>query len=444
MRLGKDWPWLAGGAFLAVVTLGIGAYALGSGTTTVTLLSVALIALAMAQLTSLARSHLQQVEAQQVRDAHFEFGGRLLHVAQESSRVAAKSTQLVRGLSDLRQDTQALAGTLSENLAALRAGNAKVADSLQTVVAGQRDIQDNITQQRSRLASHIDEAIAREQAWLSQMTMEQEFEAAPEEQAYEYEHEQLETRAEADFETSEIAEALQLALEPIVDLYTSGTAHYRLVAGMTNSAGQDVPHDVFIRHAESTGLRDKLDLYVVQQTLELLEQLRARDPALSVFVPIGASTLGNPQAINSIIGTMRASSDLAQGVVLDLPHAVLASLPDACLEGLASLARAGTVISLSQATIAGVELSSLNRLNVRFVSVAAGAVGIGVQVAAGLQGFVQSARALRIQVVISHLNDPRNVPGLSRIVRYACGPAFALPRKLKRNLPDVDQHSAAA
>jgi EAL domain-containing protein (putative c-di-GMP-specific phosphodiesterase class I) len=440
MRLSKDWPWLAGGAFLAVVTLGIGAYALGSGSTTVTLLSVALIALAMAQLTGLVRGHLQQAEADQVREAHLEFGGRLLHVAQESSRVAAESTQLVRGLSDLRQDTQALAGTLSENLAALRAGNAKVADSLQTVVAGQRDIQDNITQQRSRLASHIDEAIAREQAWLSQMTIEQAFEAAPEEQVAE----QLETFAEAEFESSEIAESLQLALEPIVDLYTSNTAHYRLVAGMTNSAGQDVPHDVFIQHAERTGLRDQLDLYIVQQTLELLEQLRARDPALCVFVPIGASTLGNPQAINDIVFALRQSADLGQGVALDLPHAVLASLPEACLEGLASLARANVIISLSNATIAGIELSSLNRLNVRFVSVAAGAVGIGVQVAAGLAGFVQSARALRIQVVISNLNDARNVPGLARIVRYACGPAFALPRKLKRNLPDVDQHSAAA
>jgi hypothetical protein len=423
MRLGKDWPWLAGGAFLAVVTLGIGAYALGSGTTTVTLLSVALIALAMAQLTSLVRSHLQQAEAEQVREAHLEFGGRLLHVAQESSRVAAESTQLVRGLSDLRQDTQALAGTLSENLAALRAGNAKVADSLQTVVAGQRDIQDNITQQRSRLASHIDEAIAREQAWLSQMTAEHVIEAEIDEQ----EPEPMQTLAEADFETSEIAESLQLALEPIVDLYTSNTAHYRLVAGMTNSAGQD-----------------QLDLYIVQQTLELLEQLRVRDQALCVLVPVGASTLGNPQAINDIVFALRQSADLAQGLALDIPHAVLASLPEACLEGLASLARANVTISLSNATISGMELSSLNRLNVRFVSVAAGAVGIGVQVAAGLAGFVQSARALRIQVVISNLNEARNVPGLSRIVRYACGPAFALPRKLKRNLPDVDQQSAAA
>jgi hypothetical protein len=111
---------------------------------------------------------------------------------------------------------------------------------------------------------------------------------------------------------------------------------------------------------------------------------------------------------------------------------------------LATLARAGVLLSLSQASISGVDLPSLSRLNVRWIGLAASSVGIGTRISAGLPGFVQAARALRIQIVISHLGDPRHVQGLSRTARFASGPAFALPRKLKRTETEDAALSAAA
>ena len=122
------------------------------------------------------------------------------------------------------------------------------------------------------------------------------------------------------------------------------------------------------------GLRDSLDVHVVGQTLELLEQLRQRDPNLSIFVPVGATTLANPEAVQHIVALLRAAPGQAQGVVLDLAHATLASLHETSLEGLATLARAGVNLSLSQAAISGVDLAALSRLNVRFVSIAASSI----------------------------------------------------------------------
>jgi cyclic-di-GMP phosphodiesterase, flagellum assembly factor TipF len=424
-------PWLVGGALLSCAAIGIAVFALGSGTTTVTLMALALLTLAAAQLVGMFRNHFQSADVDRLKA---ELHGRLLHVAHESNRVAMESTGMVQNVDALRHQTDTLASTLTENLAALREGNEAVAASLKSILEGQRNPARPVVQ--PRVPSELDFAIAREQDWLSHLQEEPVEEAVPDAPP--------EVIDEAAFETSEYAEALQLSLEPVVDLYTSNTAHYRMILGMTNAAGHDVPQDVFLHHAERAGQRAKLDLFVVQQTLGLLEQLQMRDPGICVFVPVGASTLASPRAIGDILIELGHNAQLGKGVVIDIPHAVLASLPDASLEGLASLARSGVVMSLSQASVPGIELSSLNRLNVRFVSLAAGTVGIGVQVAAGLAGFVQSARALRINVVISNLLDARNVQGLSRIVRYASGPAFALPRKLKRNLPEADQQSAAA
>jgi hypothetical protein len=42
------------------------------------------------------------------------------------------------------------------------------------------------------------------------------------------------------------------------------------------------------------------------------------------------------------------------------------------------------------------------------------------------------------------VGDPRHVPGLARTARFASGPAFALPRKLKRTATEETSSQAAA
>ena len=432
--MGKDWPWLVGVALLVGIALSIAAYSLGSGTTTVALMSTALVALALAQIVGLMKSHLGQGATSKIAESQAEIFHSVNRIANETRRLNSENISLTHNVEKFRHETSTLNNTLSESLASLREGHESVAENLRSILEAQRDIQSSLTSQANQTA--LKNAIAREQEWMAQVT----------EQTPEPEPEPLvETPATAPtFAQSGLAEALNLSLEPIVDLYTSNTAHYRMMLGMTNDQGKDVEHEVFIHHADRMGVRDSLDVHVVGQTLELLEQLRQRDPNLSIFVPVGATTLANPEAVQNIIALLRGAPVQAPGVVLDLAHATLASLPETSLEGLATLARTGVNLSLSQAAISGVDLAALSRLNVRFVSIAASSIGLGTQISAGLPGFVQSARALRIQVIVSHVGDPRHVPGLARTARFASGPAFALPRKLKRTMPDQNSQAAAA
>lgn len=439
MGLGKDWLWLVGVALLVGVTLCIAAFAVGSGTTTVGTLCIALIALALAQGLSTIRTQLQASDFKTVIHGQQDYSGAIASIADETRRLNAEGMNLSRHVEQFRQDTAQHNGSLAENLAALRLGHQEVSEQLKSIMDAQRDIQDNLIEAAKRRINEgaLNHAIAREQQWVAQF----EDDVQPEPIAISTVEA---TEPVTVFEQSALGDALNLALEPIVDLYTSNTAHYRMILGMTNEQGHEVPHDVFLHHAERMGLRDALDQHVVEQSLALLGQLRQRDAGLCIFVPVGAVTLANPSAIQNILATLQTVPDDMQGIILDVAHAVLASLSEASLEGLATLARAGVCLSLSQASISGVDLGALNRLNVRYVGVAASSVGVGGVVSAGLPGFVQSARALRIQIVISHVGDPRHVVGLSRIARFASGPAFAIPRKLKRTTPDVAALSQAA
>jgi EAL domain-containing protein (putative c-di-GMP-specific phosphodiesterase class I) len=435
--LKQDLPWLLGSALMACVAFAVAGYGFGSGTTSVNLIALALAALALGQVIALVRSHLLTGKMASLVESQAQAAGATYKMVSDQQRINVESMNLARSFEQFRTETAELNSTMSEGLALLRQGHETVAENVKSMLETQREVKEALQRPPPSLpplpvadTAAIDAAIAREQTWLAQLHEES---TAPAEDV-----EPVATR----FEESEIGEALSLALEPIVDLYTSATAHYRMVLGMTNAQGHDVSHDIFVHYADNLGLRSQLDQHVIEQTLGLLGQLRQRDPALSIFVPIGAKTLADPETVAKIIEQIRYYPSLAPGVVLDMPHAVLASLHEASIEGLATFARAGVALSLSQASISGVDLAALNRLNVRYIGLTAASVGVGMHVSAGLPGFVQSARALRIQAIISHVGDPRHVQGLSKVARFACGPAFAIPRKLKRN--DTQQAQTVA
>ncbi len=437
--MGKDWPWLLGVALFVGIALSVAAYALGSGTTTVTMLSVALIALGLAQVVNLFRGQSHHSDIDRLKLNQQDIAASVYKVSQIQHQSANEMQSLHLQIAEVNNAAIQFQGNMSEGMSELRQNYEGLAVGLKSILESQKTIEQKLDDApvANQRQVALQQALIREQQWMTQLGVEAEQQSAMAEPL-------APPPAQPALEEAPFGDALNLALEPIVDLYTSNTAHYRMVLGMTNEQGKDIAHDVFLHHADRVGLRDSLDVHVIEQTLALLSQLRQRDAGLSVFVPIGATTLANPKAVEKIIAQLRAVPEYAQGVIVDLSHAVLASLSETSLEGLATLARAGVSLSLSQASIAGIDLAALHRLNVRFVSLAASSIGVGSQISAGLPGFVQSARALRIQVIVSQVGDPRHVAGLARTARYASGPAFALPRKLKRALTDETTLHAAA
>ncbi len=244
--------------------------------------------------------------------------------------------------------------------------------------------------------------------------------------------------------TTAAVDSLIISLEPVVDLFTSRTAHYRLHLGMTKPEGGDVAQDVLLHHADRTGLRSDFDVFAAREALPLLDKLRQRDPELNIFMSIGTATLQSATALDRILDEMQIYGEAARGLVIELPHAMLAGLPDAGLEGLARLARSGVMLSLSNVAMAGVDLPTLAQLNVRFLSLSAVSVG-GVEgpTQATIQ-FTQAARAARIHTIVTGVVDRRVVSKLTKMTRFASGPAFAEPRRIKSDVPRHANISAAA
>jgi EAL domain-containing protein (putative c-di-GMP-specific phosphodiesterase class I) len=238
------------------------------------------------------------------------------------------------------------------------------------------------------------------------------------------------------------ADQITFALEPVVDILTRRTAHYRMHLTMS-FGGDELSNDRLLHYAGRMGKRPMLDLLAAREAVELLAKLRQRDPDLCLFVNIGAETLSDDAALSSLMDLRQEAGALASGIIFEMPHAMLAGLPEQALEGLAGLARSGAAFALGQVSVSGLDLQSMNVLNVRHVQLSAGAIDPAGP-STSLIGFAQMARLSRINLIVTGVSEGQLVPKLQNIARLACGPCFATPRRVKRKYSTHDSMGLAA
>jgi EAL domain-containing protein (putative c-di-GMP-specific phosphodiesterase class I) len=408
--LRRDWFLIAALSLCVAATIGSGFYMLGGGASPVLGAVVAVFAGALGQLFLLAMALRQSHELQ---DSHKNLASDILDLSRSSGESKRHSDYLLTQVSELRADGKRHGEAVAAGFADLKKSYSTLAHELQTIVANAPAY-----------------GISAPPPFMSRSQL------AP--QA----HAPIKPVAPTPIE-SPFGDQLQVSLEPIVDIHSGTTAHYRIHLGMQNNAGQNLTHEVLLHHADRTGVRAQLDIFVAREAELLLRRLRQRDPGLNIFIPIGASTLSSPEKLGQLIADRHAAADVAAGLAFEIPHASLAGLTEVALEGLAVLARQGAILALSNVSLAGLDLYAMNTLNVRFVGLDVGAIDPATGPSSAMIGFAQAARASRIQMIVTGVANPRMVASLPQITRLAAGPCFAEPRRVKREMAKQSLHAAA-
>lgn len=344
----------------------------------------------------------------------------MIRESREERRIAA---DLAAQVSVLRAESENFANALSVEMNDVRQGHAAMANDMRTFLERQYLYQNQMQQNQQQRRP----VVVHPSQW------------APGEGAIESDHEVpalLPPRA-GSLDATPLADSIVISLEPVIDLFSGKTAHYRLHYAIEGGDASG---------AERSDQRPGLDIHLYRESLVLLKRLRKRDSHLNILVPVGAATLASPEALSRLAQLHASEPGVSEGLVVDLPHAVLASLPQSSLEGLAYMARAGIDMSLSNAAVAGLDLAALDKLNVRFVGLSAGSVGAEPKQSAGITNFVQAARALHVQVIVTGVANAQQATQLMRVARFASGPAFAEPRRVRRDATGqgAEELSAAA
>lgn len=228
-------------------------------------------------------------------------------------------------------------------------------------------------------------------------------------------------------------EQLELFLEPVIELASGATTHYRARVNLVDEQGGAVPHDALLRKADDGGIRPALDHHLLALALPVLRKLRNRNPALRVFVPLGAATLRDKEGLARIAALLEKETDAAGGIVFELPYGDLASLEPAGIDGLANLGRLGAVMALSGISIAGLDLASLRQLGVRFLAVEAPVFEAGAGAVDSWTEFSRFAKVMQFQLIASAVASAAQATAATRVARFGYGPYFAPPRRVRQD-----------
>ena len=226
-------------------------------------------------------------------------------------------------------------------------------------------------------------------------------------------------------------EQLTLLLEPVVELASGATSHYRALVGLDDGHCHMVDHGALMAKAEQGGMRAALDLRMVKMVAPVLRRLRLRNPGLRIFLPVGRATLSSAGEAGRLLALLQKDADVAQAMVFEFAQQDLGSLDAAGIENLARLARAGTTLALREVYLGGLDLAALRQLGVRYLSFPPHAVDAGSGPSQAWNDFAGQARTLQIQVLVDEVKTAQQASAVSRVARYGSGPFFAPPRKVR-------------
>lgn len=330
--------------------------------------------------------------------------------AQSHAEISNHLDDYDNALSEMRDSTKKLAHRLDQTRETFDQISQRGLSQEQTFATGLSDLK----QSYSELAQHLSQAIAN----------------PPRAQTFPPAEFSEPVEPYAAFQVPPSADRFATSLEPIVDVTSGATTHYRLHTSLIG-AEHEVPHETVLANADQSGSRAVLDLFVVREALSLLERLRLRNPGVRIFMALGVPTLFEQESLQNILQTLDDSRHLASGLVMELPQAALVSLSEQGIVGLALLARSGVAMALTDVAIAGLDLPSLRHLGVKYFGMRAAGLQSPNGLSPAIVSFTQSARAMQFQIIVTNVESAKLAAVVPQLARFASGPFFASPRRVK-------------
>ncbi len=115
--------------------------------------------------------------------------------------------------------------------------------------------------------------------------------------------------------------SFELHFQPVVRLLDGNVGHYEALIRMRGETGELIFPDRFLRTAERFGLMPKIDQWVVDETLRILEQRSD----LHVFVNLSGLSLCEPSLLDHIEGRVRESKIRAGQLAFEVTETVAIS-----------------------------------------------------------------------------------------------------------------------
>lgn len=235
------------------------------------------------------------------------------------------------------------------------------------------------------------------------------------------------------------ADNLDFYLEPIIDLSSGRTAHYRASVSLRLADGARFGMDSVKQGAERAGVGSMFELLAFVRAVPVLQRLKSRGRSVSIFAPASAASFANPKFMQRIGNLLSSEPEIAAGLVIEVSESEMARLSDEGMRGLAKLADQGICFCLSGTKGRGPEVATLADLGFRYVIMDARLIESGMG-----KDFVAGCRQNGIEIIAGQVDERDMLLGLPDRATFGFGPLFAAPRLVRPSQDEATGKAAAA
>lgn len=163
--------------------------------------------------------------------------------------------------------------------------------------------------------------------------------------------------------------SFRLLFQPIISLRGDTHEHYEVLLRLLNPQGEEVPPNDFLSAAKESGLAEKIDRWVVLNSVKLLAEHRAKGHSTRLFVHLSSASLQDQTLLPWLSVALKAARLPSDALVLQFsePDAIAyLKQAKALTQGLAEL---HCKVALSQFGCALNPFNTLKHLSVDFVKI---------------------------------------------------------------------------
>ena len=163
--------------------------------------------------------------------------------------------------------------------------------------------------------------------------------------------------------------SFRLLFQPIISLRGDSDEHYEVLLRLLNQQGEEVPPGDFLGAAKNAGLAEKIDRWVILNSIKLLAEHRSKGHNTRLFVHLSANSLQDQTLLPWLSVALKAARLPSDSLVFQIGETDAVTYlkqTKALTQGLAEL---HCKVALSQFGCALNPFNTLKHLNVDFVKV---------------------------------------------------------------------------
>lgn len=225
-------------------------------------------------------------------------------------------------------------------------------------------------------------------------------------------------------------DAFVIQYQPMLDLQSRGSETYEIVLRLENAQGDLIGDRALLDAAESAGVCEDLDRWILESAVNILKQRRESGRRTRIFVHQSAHSARNPDMPAWLLGRLRTKQMVGSGLVVDFRLPDLSQDLKTAQHNIRQLREMDVEVSLSRFPEKDAAFKVLRYLQARYINITPRLLKADRQV---ISSVIRQAHEASAKVIVSNVDDPRSID-----LHWSSGADFLQGNFIQRPLENME------